>query len=872
MKPFITIATPHEDILQGKLTQDIFAADLWDVVKNRAPEDYQNPEIFFEKTYLTQGIKNLLDVAKKRLKGLGGDPIIQLQTPFGGGKTHSLIALYHKSKEWKANVVVIDGTALDPKEITLWGEIERQLTGKIKEFEGLIPPGKEKLINILKNYQPLLILMDEVLEYVTRASGIKVGDSNLASQTLAFFQELTGSVRSLEKSLLILSLPSSLLEHYDENAEKFFHQIQKIVGRMERIYTPVQDEEVASIIRKRLFSNVNEKEAKKTIEEFIKYAKKGDLFPSNIDISKYKEKFLKSFPFQPEVIDVLYHNWGSLVTFQRTRGVLRLLSLVIFDLKESNLPFIRLGDFNLDNEEIRREFIKHIGPQFDSVIAKDITDINAGAKEVDKSIGASYLSYRFGTKIATTIFLCSFSGAQRIGVTLNELKLLCAEPDVPSSIVIEVVSKLKEKLFFLQSDGVIYFSDQPNLNLILLTKKANITEEELKKEERELLESIFSKKYFQIYLWPENTKDIPDNKFLKLIILENQNKEKCKDIIEKYGEHPRVYRNSLIFVCPLEEKRHEFYNFLREKIVLNIIEHDKSIQLTKQQKEEIKERIEKMDAKKEIRNFYRIVYLPSKENIYEIDLGVAIFGSSPYLNEQLLEFLKNEGKIIEKLHPIVIRDKYLADRDWINLQNLLETFYKVPGEPMILSDEIFIDCIKEGVKEGFFGLGKLENEKPVCEFFQKVVDPQITEETIIINSKLCKQERGVSEEEFKKILEDIDKAKNKYDLEEIEKNISWGVFSESQKSEIEKKIQSRRESLNVITSGFDFLKLILKVPFGQLSNLTRIVQYLKSKSDNIEIKVEIQAHKGTVSSEEVKEKIKEAASQSQIEIEEIETK
>lgn len=136
MKPFSTIAIPHRDILEGRLTMDVFAANLWEVYKDRAHEDYRDSNIFFRKTYITEGLKNLLGIAEKRLKGEGGDPIIQLQTPFGGGKTHSLIALYHKAKEWKVNVVVIDGNAIDPKETTIWEEIESQLTGNVEKLKG----------------------------------------------------------------------------------------------------------------------------------------------------------------------------------------------------------------------------------------------------------------------------------------------------------------------------------------------------------------------------------------------------------------------------------------------------------------------------------------------------------------------------------------------------------------------------------------------------------------------------------------------------------------------------------------------------------------------------------------------------------------
>jgi len=132
MKPFVQIATPHEDILEGRLTMDVFAADLWQVANGKAPLDYQDTDLFFQKTYLTKGLKNIIEVAKARLEGRSGDSVIQLQTPFGGGKTHTLIALYHKAKEWNTKVVVFDGTALNPKEIKPWEELEKQLTGKIE--------------------------------------------------------------------------------------------------------------------------------------------------------------------------------------------------------------------------------------------------------------------------------------------------------------------------------------------------------------------------------------------------------------------------------------------------------------------------------------------------------------------------------------------------------------------------------------------------------------------------------------------------------------------------------------------------------------------------------------------------------------------
>src|SRR3989441_2433529 len=386
MKPFHTVAVPHKDILDGRLTMDVFAADLWEAYSGRAPCEYKDSATFFRKTYLTQGLNNLLAVIEKRLRGSGGDPVVQIQTPFGGGKTHALIAMFHRAKEWEAKTVVIVGAAMSPQD-TLWGTIEKQLTGNISQLSGKVSPGREKLRTVLKQHQPVLILMDEVLEYTTKAAGVQVGDTSLAAQTIAFMQELTEVAGTLDRVCVVVTLPSSILEHYDEKAERLFQQLQKVAGRVEKIYTPVQEQEITKVIRRRLFSDVDETKAEKVVSEFVDYAEKENILPIGIEPSEYREDFLESYPFFPEVISVLYQRWGSFPTFRRTRGVLRLLSLVIHSLSHGGRPYITLADFELGNEEIRRELIKHIGNEFDSVIGSDITRSGSGSEKIDKNLG-----------------------------------------------------------------------------------------------------------------------------------------------------------------------------------------------------------------------------------------------------------------------------------------------------------------------------------------------------------------------------------------------------------------------------------------------------------------------------------------------------
>jgi len=866
MKPFSVIAIPHDDILKGRLTEDIFAADLWEVFKGRSPEVYRDADLFFRKTYLTEGMKNLLNVVERRLKGLGGDPIIQIQTPFGGGKTHSLIALYHKAKSWNVNVVVIDGTALDPREQTIWGEIEYQLTGKIDIFRGQIPPGREKIRLLFEKHQPLLILMDEILQYTTKAAGIKVGDSNLAAQVLAFIHEFTGVVKSLNQCLLVLTLPSSLLEHYDENAEKLFHQLQKIVGRMEKIYSPVKDEEVAHIIRRRLFSSVDEKGAARVIDEFLDYAEKEGILPKGIERSEYRKKFLESYPFQPDVINILYTRWGSFPSFQRTRGVLRLLSLVVYSLRESKSPFIRLGDFNLSNDEIRRELIKHIGSQYDSVIASDITGDEAGSKKVDKSLGRAYMAYRFGTRVATTIFLYSFSGGVERGATLADIKLSCSELGVPSSIIVETVSKLRENLFYLQSDGRLFFSDQPNLNRIVLTRMENISEDVLEEEEKKILSSRLRKDFFDVYIWPKDTRDIPDNRKLKLIILRINNKELCKEFIEYHGERPRIYKNTLIFLCPKNSERIEFNRFLRWKIAWETIERDDMLALTESQRKEIGEKVEsnRRDVGRKLRELYRIVYLPLKDGLEEIDLGMPTIGLSTYLDREIFDRLRGE-RIAFVLDPRFLRDKYMGGKEYVYVKNVLETFYNVPGELKISSDNVLKECIRKGVVEGVFGYGVLENGKPICRYYKKEFIPEIRENDILIHPELCEIKRKLPPEKLQSYINEISEAESEEALEKLQREIPWESLAEDQRIVLEEEIESRVREIKGV-EGYSSINLELTVPSGKMSDIVRMIRYLKTKFEDVEIKITISARRGNIRPEEYREKIKEAIIQSEMKV------
>lgn len=836
MKPFHTIAVPHDDILKGRLTMDVFAADLWEVSRNRGADEYKDVDTFFKKTYLTQGLKNLLDVVKKRIHGKGGDPVIQIQTPFGGGKTHALIAMYHRAQNWGAKQVVVVGTALSPKE-TLWGLIEKQLTGKIEKCSGQVSPGKEIIRNLLAENQPIIILMDEVLEYATKASGVIVGNSNLAAQTMAFMQELTEAVSTLEKVCLIVTLPASIIEHYDEGAEKLFQQLQKVSGRIEKIYTPVEENEISKIIRRRLFSDIDLNGAKEVASEFVEYAEKENILPGSLQSSEYRTRFTDSYPFMPEVVDVLYHRWGSFHTFQRTRGVLRLLSLIIHDLKESNQPYISLADFDLGNQELRQELLKHIGAEFNSIIGADITSSESGSQKVNSSLGKSYRGLNIGTRTATTIFLYSFSGGQEHGATLAEIKRSATTLQNPSPLVAEAIEQFKGKLFYLQSRGDKYFySNQANLNRILLNNMENIKDADLIDLEFDLLKGSISGGKFKTYIWEDKPLNISDSEELKLVILKEENKLLINNILKLKGQTPRVYRNTIFLLYPLDAERTGFLNTLKRKIAFENISKDQHLKLTDDQKKEVKDELKKIESplKESVRRLYRMVAIPDKDGFKEKDLGVPTYGLIKGLDEELFEQLRLDSEILEKIAPIVLKEKYLIDKDYVSTEQLYQSTLKTPGEARPSNRNVLEYGIIEGIRMGLFGLGELEEKNPKCIYYKGHATISFTGNEVLIKDDICKDQ--------KKEKEETPEGEKVYDEE-----------SEQPTSIVDEEVD--KDDAKPIGKVSNQLSLKFKVPKGKVSGIMGVMNLLQSKFNTLEIS--LSAKDGSISQQEIDDKIAE---------------
>jgi predicted AAA+ superfamily ATPase len=508
MRAWYEVIKPREDILSGELNEAIFAANLADVLQGRAPLEYRDPAHFFQQTYPTQGLVNLLATVAKRLASGVGDSVIQLQTPFGGGKTHALISLYHLFRHGmqyrdaalvrqsleragldalpEVRIACFVGEDADPlKGKTPWGALAEQL--------GVYPlvqehdlrrraPGRDLVLQMLGE-QPTLILLDELAVY-------SVAAKDFEEQVLAFCQQLTEAVGVAPRAALVATLPSSA--PYGDEGERALHQLEQIFGRVQALYTPVEGDEFFRVLRQRLMQEVvDPTELNHIVDAFFERYQHADV-PEEARQDAYRERMRLAYPFHPLVIDTLDRRWSTYSTFQRTRGVLKFLASVLRDMYERqvNTPLILPAHLNLEYAPIRQELLRHIGNQYAGVISQDIAGAGANAVQIDQQLGAEYAPMRIASGLATAIFFGSFSAGEQVGVTEPELRLASLRPNLPPAVIGDALHKLTQKLWYLHSEGGLYaFRLTPNLNKILLEKEEQVRAQELAERIRKEVEA-----------------------------------------------------------------------------------------------------------------------------------------------------------------------------------------------------------------------------------------------------------------------------------------------------------------------------------------------------------------------------------------------
>ncbi len=365
---------------------------------------------------------------------------------------------------------------------------------------------------MLQEAGPCLILLDEILVYLINAGSIHVGESTLKGTTLTFLQQLTIAVANCPHAIMIATLTSQLAEFMDENAERAYESLEKVLGRVEKVRQTVQGTEIYEVIRRRLFEDLGNKEDHRATAEayWAMYRKLGEDVPAACREMAYKDDMLAAYPFHPELISVLYERWGTIPSFQRTRGVLRLLADVISDQYQAkvNEPLIQSSSINLGSPAVRGELVKHTGTGnvFHSVVDSDIAGKTAKAPEIDRQLGSEYAKESVAEKCARSVFMYSFGGGQQRGATMPQIRLAVLNPEMAPPFISDALDRMTKRLWFLYQDSGLYrFDSRPNLNRILVDREELVRSEPEKVRDfaRTTLNDLIGDATFRVFRYPE---------------------------------------------------------------------------------------------------------------------------------------------------------------------------------------------------------------------------------------------------------------------------------------------------------------------------------------------------------------------------------
>lgn len=580
LKPWREIVTPHQDVASGRYQQAEFAADLWQVFLDEGSDEYRVPTEFFRRTFLTEGLKQLLTGALQRLSGKGGDPVIELQTNFGGGKTHAMLALYHlffgvsakdlpgleavfeaagvSEPPQDVNTVVLVGNKISPGQTypkkegvvvhTLWGEIAWQLgesAGGVKEAkkayefvrqadETATNPG-DALKDLFNCYAPCLILVDEWVSYARQLHE----DNDLPAGTFdthfTFAQTLSESAKNADRTLLVASIPSSDIEIGGDRGKDALDRLKNAIGRVESPWRPASAEESFEIVRRRLFQSIDPdfyvaRDA--VVRAFHEmYQAQAAEFPSECREASYRRRLEEAYPIHPELFDRLYSDWSTLDKFQRTRGVLRLMAKVIHTLWESGdrSLLIMPATVAMNDAQVQSELTRYLDDNWVPIIEKDVDGSNSLPVYLD-SQNPNLGRYSACRRVTRTIYLGSaptLRAANR-GLQDRRIKLGCVQPGEAVATFGDALRRLTDQATYLYIDGDRYWiSTQPNVTRTAQDRATQIHEDQEKVWEEIIRRLKLDKQrgeFAGVHIAPESSADVPDEESMgvRLVVLDPQ--------------------------------------------------------------------------------------------------------------------------------------------------------------------------------------------------------------------------------------------------------------------------------------------------------------------------------------------------------------
>ncbi|CUS37815.1 Swt1 family HEPN domain-containing protein [Candidatus Nitrospira nitrificans] len=777
LKPWREVITPHKDVASGRYQQAEFAADLWQVHLGEGSDEYRKPVEFFRRTFLTESLKHLLTGAVQRLSGEGGDPVVQLQTNFGGGKTHSMLALYHlfsgsPASELlgveeilrnaggqpalpRAKRVVLVGNRISPGNPvtkpdgtvvrTLWGELAWQLGGKpafkrIKaDDENATNPG-DALRELLNEYGPCLILIDEWVAYARQLHDQSDLPAGSFETHFSFAQLLTESAKLVKHCLLVVSLPASDtagsphtqaddVEVGGERGRAALDRLRNVIGRVETSWRPASAEESFEIVRRRLFEPLVEKAqyvARDTVAKafFDLYSTQGAEFPPECRNADYEKRLKAAYPIHPEVFDRLYTDWSTLVKFQRTRGVLRLMAAVIHSLweKGDRNPLVLPSNIPIDDPRVQFELTRYLSDNWVPVIEKDVDGPNSLPLRIDREV-PNLGKFAACRRVARTIYLGSAPTAKAAnrGLEDRRIKLGCVMPGEAPAIFGDALRRLSESATYLYKDAARYwYSTQPTV-----TKLAEDRAEQLKadpdavvKELENRLRADLRKEgdFRRIHALPQSGQDVPDDLDARLVVLrieypyskdsESPAMAAAKAILESRGNIPRLYRNTLVFLAvdktrlqDLDEAVRRFLaweSILGEKEILDLSQHQVK------QAQDLKDSASSV-VNARIPESYQWLLVPtqaSPKNSVEWQ-SFRLAGQEP-LAVRVSKKLRNDELLITGFAATRLRLELdqvpLWRGDHVAIKQLIEDFARYVYLPRLREPAVLIEAIRDGLR------------------------------------------------------------------------------------------------------------------------------------------------------------------------------
>jgi hypothetical protein len=771
---------PRDEVLGGNLSEDVFAAKLKQVVDGNAPLVYQDPNTFFANTFPTNGLKTLISEVFGRLTGADtGSPVIRLETSFGGGKTHDEIAIWHIAKNGRqisgldrfvndltiipdrpSQVAAIACQDLDPvngvlhKESgitvhTLWGEIAYQI-GNVDGYsllkgsdEKQVSPGTVVLEKLTKG-EPTVIILDEIAQYLRRAKAIAVGNSDLSKQVVAFLFALMDLTASCNNIVFVYTLASISDTFGAETAD--LKEALQTSARQERVLSPSTDIEIYNIVKQRIFKSIDDKAADVAAKEYLSVYSRLNL-PDGCKDANHAQVLQSSYPFSPELFDLLTKKIASIDSFQRTRGALRLLAMVVRHLWQDMsvwIPMIHPHHIPIGLDEgVTSDFTSRLArPLMRNPIQADIfnTDGKLAHAQIHDQEWAAAGKPPFATWVARTIFLHSINQGTSAGIRAAELNLALLMPTVEISYIQPVLDRLTSVAWYLDIDPmttIARFKEEPSINKIIAEEKGTIGNLTAKDHLRSRRDSIFANKVFTLVASPESSGDVddkPDDIALCVIDFDqgtvNASTDVAPNLVEQIfnntGESGkfRTFRNRLLFLVANKQELDRAIDITKEHLAIqNIVKSpNRQDDLSENQRKQLKERggAKDLEVRVALTNTYRHLFYPTNDPV-KAPKGLLHFTLPAESSSEIKGNKKQQDVILKSLKdcqkirledagafaPVYILQKvWLAGIDHWTTKALKEEFAKNLGLQILLDADIpkLRETIRKGIQEGQWDL------------------------------------------------------------------------------------------------------------------------------------------------------------------------